>query len=123
MDAFIPSEAAISPAQWPPTDEQIRRFASTGFSRAGYQIPRAFLNGTTDYLRQQPLPDRLAVLGRPLLVIFGEDDRRWRASSAADYLAVPGARVELLPGVGHTPILQDPERTAALLLSFTVRTG
>ncbi|WP_323177940.1 alpha/beta fold hydrolase [Streptomyces sp. NBC_00083] len=62
---------------------------------------------------------RLTALGNPLLVIFGEDDRRWRSSSAADYRAVPGARVELLPGLGHSPLLEDPPRTAAPLLAFT----
>ncbi|MFE6631885.1 alpha/beta fold hydrolase, partial [Streptomyces rochei] len=45
-------------------------------------------------------------------------DRRWRPASAADYRVVPGARVELLPGAGHTPILEEPRRTAALLLDF-----
>jgi pimeloyl-ACP methyl ester carboxylesterase len=135
MDAFIaPESAAIGPSQWPPTDEQIRQFASTGFGRAGYQIPQevvddlrgtsyhvfaALMQAPRDYLKQQALPDRLAVLGKPLLVIFGEDDRRWRSSSAADYRAVPGARVELLPRLGHSPILEDPPRTATPLLAFT----
>ncbi|GIH59743.1 alpha/beta fold hydrolase [Microbispora siamensis] len=135
MDAFIaPESAAIAPSQWPPTDEQLRRFASTGFSRAGYRIPpelldevrimtyhtlTATMQGTRDYLEQRALPDRLAVLGKPLLVIFGEDDRRWRSSSAADYRVVPGAEVELLPGLGHSPILEGPGRTARSLLAFT----
>ncbi|MBT2233703.1 alpha/beta fold hydrolase [Nonomuraea sp. NEAU-A123] len=134
LNAFIPSEsAAIEPAQWPPTDEQIRQFASTGFSRAGYQIPQELLDevramtyhtltatmqGTRHYLEQQALPDRLTALGKPLLVIFGEDDRRWRSSSAADYRTVPGANVELLPGLGHSPILEDPPRIATPLLAF-----
>ncbi|GLY85809.1 alpha/beta fold hydrolase [Actinoallomurus iriomotensis] len=135
LNAFIAPETA-APSQWPPTDEQLRLFASTGFSRAGYQIPEELLDdargmthhtltatmrATTSYLEQQALPERLAVLGKPLLVIFGEDDRRWRSSSAADYRAVPGARIELLPGLGHSPLLEDPPRTAALLLAFTVR--
>lgn len=73
-----------------------------------------------DYLKQRALPDRLTALGKPLLVIFGMEDRRWRSySSAAEYRAVPGARVELLPGVGHSPMLEDPPRTAAPLLAFT----
>ncbi|GAA0930766.1 alpha/beta fold hydrolase [Nonomuraea longicatena] len=134
LDAFIEAgSAAVGLTQWPPADEQIRRFASTGFSRAGARIPQQLLDemramtyhtltatmqATTDYLKQQPLPERLAVLGKPLLVIFGEDDRRWRSSSAADYRVVPGARVELLPGLGHSPILEDPQRTAAPLLAF-----
>jgi pimeloyl-ACP methyl ester carboxylesterase len=134
MDAFIaPQSAAIGPSQWPLTDEQIRQFASTGFSRPGYQIPQELLDevrsmtyhtltmtmkASRDYLEQQALPDRLTVLGKPLLAIFGEEDRRWRSSSAADYRVVPGARVELLPGVGHSPILEDPPLTAAPLLAF-----
>lgn len=133
MDAFIaPGPTAFHPAQWPPTDEQIRQFASTGF-RAGYKVPQelvdelrgmtyhavtAAMQASTAYLNQRALPDRLMALGKPLQVIFGDQDRRWRPSSAADYRVVPGAKVELLPGAGHTPILEDPPRTAALLLSF-----
>ncbi|MEV4108460.1 alpha/beta fold hydrolase [Nonomuraea sp. NPDC049695] len=135
LDAFIaPGSAAVGPSQWPPTDEQLRRLASTAFSRVGYQIPQDVLDevrhmtphtltttmqATRDYMEQRPLPDRLATLGKPLLVIFGEDDRRWRSSSAADYRAVPGAEVELLPGLGHSPMLEDPPRTAAPLLAFS----
>ncbi|MFG2129302.1 alpha/beta fold hydrolase [Streptomyces sp. NPDC048751] len=135
LDAFIATEsAAIGPSQWPPIDEQLRRFASTGFSRAGYKIPEELLDdvrgmthhslttsmrATRSYLEQRPLPDRLTGVGKPLLVIFGEDDRRWRSSSASDYRAVPGARVELLPGLGHSPLLEDPPRTATSLLAFT----
>jgi pimeloyl-ACP methyl ester carboxylesterase len=52
-------------------------------------------------------------------VIFGEDDLRWRSSSAAEYRAIPGATVEMLPGVGHSPNLEDPPRTAVPLLAFT----
>ena len=135
LDAFLaPQAGAIEPSQWPPSDEQLRQFASTAFSRAGYQIPQelvdelrgldyhaftAAMQGTRSYLAQRALPDRLMGLGIPLLVIFGADDRRWRSSSAADYRVVPGAKVEMLPGLGHTPILEDPPRTAEPLLAFT----
>ncbi|MEU9184484.1 alpha/beta fold hydrolase [Streptomyces sp. NPDC048484] len=133
MDAFIaPGPTGIDPAQWPPTDEQIRRFASTGF-RAGYQVPQelvdelrgmtyhaltAAMQASIAYLNQRALPDRLVAVGKPLQVIFGDQDRRWRPSSAVDYRVVPGAEVDMLPGAGHTPILEDPPRTAALLLPF-----
>ncbi|MFG6198121.1 alpha/beta fold hydrolase [Nonomuraea sp. JJY05] len=139
LGAFIaPDPAGPGPSQWPPTDEQLRRFASTGFSRAGYQIPHELLDevramtfhtfattmqATRHYMEQRALPDRLRGLGKPLLVIFGEDDRRWRSSSASDYRAVPGAKVELLPGLGHSPLLEDPPRTAAPLLAFTAIHG
>ncbi|MBH5333736.1 alpha/beta hydrolase [Streptomyces pactum] len=134
MDAFIaPASAPIDPARWPPSDEQIRRFASTGF-REGYQVPRelidelrgmsphaitAAMQASIAYLNQRALPARLAALGKPLRVIFGEQDRRWRPSSAEDYRVVPGAEIDLLPGAGHTPILEEPVRTAELLLPFT----
>ncbi|MFE1014812.1 alpha/beta fold hydrolase [Streptomyces sp. NPDC058794] len=133
VDAFVaPDAPGLDPARWPPTDEQIRRFASTGF-RAGHRIPQelvddlrgmtyhavtAAMRASTAYVDEQPLPGRLAVLGKPLLMIFGDQDRRWRPSSAADYRAVPGAEVEMLPGAGHTPILEEPRRTADLLLAF-----
>ncbi|MGW7596108.1 alpha/beta fold hydrolase, partial [Streptomyces rubiginosohelvolus] len=126
LGAFIATgSGAAGPTQWPPSDEQIRQLASTGFSRPGYRVPDALLDevramtphsftatmqATRAYMAERALPERLAVLGKPLLVLFGEDDRRWRSSSAADYRAVPGARVDLLPGLGHSPILEDPPR-------------
>lgn len=70
------------------------------------------------YLAERDLPSRLLSVGRPLLVIFGTEDKRWDPASADAYRAVPGARLELLPGVGHTPMLEDPTSTARLLDEF-----
>ncbi|MFC4907657.1 alpha/beta fold hydrolase [Actinomadura gamaensis] len=134
LHAYIAPPMAIEPSQWPDlTDEQLREFASSAFSRAGYTIPRELLDevremtfhslvstmqGTSEYLTEKALPDRLACLGKPLLVIFGEDDRRWRPSSAAEYGIVPDARIVMLPGIGHSPMLEDPPSTAAQISSF-----
>ena len=71
-----------------------------------------------DYLAERGIPDRLAGVGKPLLVIFGAGDRRWDPASAADYSVVPEVAIEVLPGVGHSPNIEDPARTAALLLDF-----
>jgi pimeloyl-ACP methyl ester carboxylesterase len=115
------------------TKATVRKGARSGFTRP-IEIPdhivqdvlgmtyRAFagtMRAPLDYMSQRSLADRLTTLKLPLLVIFGSDDKRWRSSSAAGYRAVPGARVELLPGVGHTPILEDPQTTGTLLLEFT----
>jgi pimeloyl-ACP methyl ester carboxylesterase len=82
--------------------------------RAFTQSPRASLA----YIGQRSMPARLAELDARVLVIFGTEDRRWRSASAESYRAVPNARVELLRGVGHTPMLEEPEITAKLLLDY-----
>ncbi|MFG7942521.1 alpha/beta fold hydrolase [Streptomyces cacaoi] len=141
LDAFLPQGPAAGLPLLPVvgrllwglrTDSLIRKAAATAVTR-DVEIPQAVVDdvsrmshhvfaaaqrGAADYLQERPLPDRLAGLGIPLLVIFGDSDRRWRSSSAADYRAVPGATIELLPGVGHSPPLEDPQRTAELLLAF-----
>ena len=119
------------------TDASVRKAVRTGFTRP-LDIPDAFIEhalemthrdfvgamrGPLNYLGQRSLPDRLTTLGIPLLVIFGADDQRWRSSLASAYHAVPGARVELLPGIGHTPMLEDPQTTGTLLLDFAAAVG
>jgi pimeloyl-ACP methyl ester carboxylesterase len=114
------------------TGPMTRQALTTGFGR-GYAIPQRLVDdvravtyhaftatsqAAVEYLEQRSLPDRLAALDLPLLVIFGAEDRRCRSSSAADYRAVPGARVEVLNGVGHSPMVEDPPRTAAVLQAF-----
>lgn len=141
LDAFIAggiagrlgSAPVLGSLLWRLRSESLmRRGLASGFSRDGYEVPQRIVDdvlgmthhGFTATSRAaeryllRAMPDRLRALGMPLLVIFGEEDHRWRSSSAADYRVVPGARVELLPGVGHSPMLEDPPRTAALLLAF-----
>jgi pimeloyl-ACP methyl ester carboxylesterase len=84
-----------------------------------YRAFRAVLRRNAAYVTERGVPDRLAVLDVPVLVLFGAADPRWNPSSAHWYEAVPGARVEMLPGVGHIPMLEDPETTSKLLLGFT----
>jgi pimeloyl-ACP methyl ester carboxylesterase len=79
--------------------------------------------GSLAYMGQHSLPDRLAALGVPVLVIFGTEDARYLSSSAVDYRIVPDAHVELLPGVGHTPMMEDPQATGTLLLEFAAAAG
>ncbi|TWJ20127.1 alpha/beta fold hydrolase [Micromonospora endolithica] len=115
------------------TDGMIRQGLSTAFAPGSetpqqlvddargmtYRALTATSRASDDYLKARPVPDRLTALGKPLLVIFGEQDQRWHSSTAALYGTVAGSRVELLPGVGHSPMIEDPAQTAALLLTFT----
>jgi pimeloyl-ACP methyl ester carboxylesterase len=146
IDAFVSEGVAgrllltpvVGQALWRlRTDAIVRRSMSTAVSSPGYEFPHQLVDdvrGMTyhaltatsraadDYLEEQPLPDRLSGLDTPLLVLFGKADRRWQPSSAEDYRAVPGARIEMLADVGHSPMLEDPPRTADLLLGFAAAT-
>ncbi|MFE4329815.1 alpha/beta fold hydrolase [Streptomyces sp. NPDC056831] len=119
------------------TDSVIRDALSTAFTRK-VRIPDQFITdirgmtyrsltatdeASSAYVKERPIPDRLAGLGLPTLVIFGSQDRRWQPSSAQDYRRVPHARIEILDGVGHTPMLEDPDTTGALLHGFALETA
>ncbi|MCW3842332.1 alpha/beta fold hydrolase [Micromonospora yasonensis] len=84
-----------------------------------YRAFRTVLRRNTAYISERSVPERVAALEVPVLVIFGTADRRWKPSSAHQYDAVPTARVEVLPGVGHMPMFEAPETTSKLLLGFT----
>ncbi len=72
-----------------------------------------------DYTDERPLDERLTAIGVPLLVIFGAEDQIYDADEALPrYEDVPGARIELIEGAGHSPNVEAPEELAALILSF-----
>lgn len=83
-----------------------------------YRTFRKVLRCNAAYVAERSVPKRLADLDVPVLVIFGAADPRYEPSSAHQYDMVPNALVEMLPGVGHVPILEAPETTTALLLGF-----
>ncbi|MGY5124216.1 alpha/beta fold hydrolase [Streptomyces nigrescens] len=119
------------------SDSMIRDAASTAFTRKvripdpmiadirgmTYRSLTATAEASTAYLKEWPIPDRLAGLDLPALVIFGSQDRRWQPSSAQDYRRVPHARIEILDGIGHTPMFEAPDTTGALLHGFAVETA
>ncbi len=75
-------------------------------------------------LARRGLDDRLRDLGRPALVILGALDQIYPAGPArARYARVPGLRVEVLPGSGHSPVLEQPEETARLIREFVAGPG
>lgn len=88
-----------------------------------YRTLRAVLRGNTAYITERTVPERLAALRLPVLVVFGGADPRWEPASAHQYDTVPDARVHVLPGVGHLPMAEAPGATADLLLGFTAAPG
>lgn len=64
-------------------------------------------------------PFELERIATRVLLIWGDRDRMVFHRGASDVLdVVPGSRLELLPGVGHCPQVEAPDRFAALLLGF-----
>jgi pimeloyl-ACP methyl ester carboxylesterase len=86
-----------------------------------YRTFRTVLRRNMEYIAERSVPERLAALDVPVpvLAVFGAADPRWEPSSVHQYDAVPNARVEQLPGVGHLPMLEAPEATSKLLLDFS----
>ncbi|MCE9544362.1 MAG: alpha/beta fold hydrolase [Planctomycetia bacterium] len=68
----------------------------------------------------QPTYKRLAELKPvpPLLVIFGSLDAIVPVENAKLFDRVPGARVEIIDGVGHSPIVESPAQTVKLIEEF-----
>ncbi|WP_243718236.1 alpha/beta hydrolase [Actinomadura sp. 7K534] len=142
MDALLPQPLILRILLGPPagrllwplrSDAMIRKGVQATAARAvdvpdrliaemrgtTYRAFRTVSRRNTAYITEQDVPGRLAELEVPVLVLFGAADPRWKPSSARQYEKVPGARIEMLPGVGHIPMLEAPEMTAGLLLDFT----
>jgi pimeloyl-ACP methyl ester carboxylesterase len=77
-------------------------------------------NAGDDFLEEESVPPRLTAKGVPLLVIQGAEDQLFDAQTEAEaFDAVPGSRVEVLEGVGHSAMVEDPEAVAELILPFS----
>jgi pimeloyl-ACP methyl ester carboxylesterase len=62
--------------------------------------------------------------GLPTLLIWGEEDRIIPvAHGHAAHDAVPGSRLEVLPGVGHFPHVESPRAVVDILDDFISTTG
>jgi pimeloyl-ACP methyl ester carboxylesterase len=146
LDAFLPQPVVLRVLLAPPlgpllwrrrSDAMIRRAIGATCARpvdipddlvadlhaTTYRTTRTVLRRNTAYITERSVPERLAALAIPVLVIFGGADPRWDPSSAHQYDAVPNARVDLLPGVGHIPMLEAPGATSELLVRFTASTS
>jgi pimeloyl-ACP methyl ester carboxylesterase len=91
--------------------EDFRRQTYTSFDEAG--------QAETDFLDEEPLDSRLRGSGVPVLAIFGAEEQLYDPEKAlAAYGALPGAETALVQGAGHSPNVEKPAQTAALVLGF-----
>lgn len=119
------------------TDDTIREMLGQGFA-PGFPVPEKFVadfkqltyaafrtghDGNIAYETEKPVVERLAALEPvpPLLAIFGSRDALIAPESAKLYEHVPGARMVILDGPGHSPMVEAPEKTLALIKDFLAR--
>lgn len=108
-------EVAFAPGFEVP-DEFVEDVKRMNFS-AYDDSPTAF----DDYTKEEPLDRRMRDTGKPLLVIMGAEEQiiDEPAKRLAEYRAtVPGAKTKLIAGAGHSPNVEKPAETAALVLGF-----
>ncbi len=96
--------------------EDFRAMTYTSFKQAS--------EANEDFVEEVPLDARLRTAAVPLLSIFGEQDQLCNpVESQAAYESVPGARIAEIRGAGHSPNVERPEQTAALIEEFVVDAG
>ncbi|BAS26099.1 alpha/beta fold hydrolase [Limnochorda pilosa] len=79
----------------------------------------SLVTGVTLMLPDAFLYPRLDRLGLPTLVIWGSEDRTFPLQDGRDAAArIPGARLEILDGIGHVPMQESPEEFNRRLLAF-----
>lgn len=84
--------------------------------RAG---PEALIHQNEAVMARPDLRPALPRIGCPLLAVVGEADRLTPPEHAREITAaVPGARLEIVPGAGHLPSWEQPARVNALLLRW-----
>jgi pimeloyl-ACP methyl ester carboxylesterase len=132
----LPFKPVIGEALWRiKPDFSIRNGLKVAFA-PGFSVPDEFVEdvkrmtysaytGSHDafdeYTNEEPLPERAAALHKPLLAIMGAEEQIAsdpRESLAAYSAAVPTAKTKLIAGAGHSPEVEQPDQTAALILGF-----
>ena len=116
------------------SDAAIRRGLSQGFA-PNFIIPEKFVadlrqltycafrkahNESIAYRTSRPPYDRLAALkpSPPLLVIFGSLDAIVPPEHANLFERVPGVKIAMIEGAGHSPMVEAPAKTLKLIEDF-----
>ncbi|MDH6116506.1 pimeloyl-ACP methyl ester carboxylesterase [Kitasatospora sp. GAS204A] len=88
-------------------------------------VPQALLAMGERLVGQADRTDELAAVPLPKLYVSGEADYAWPVEEQARTAERLGSRHVVVPGAGHSPNAEQPDRTAAELLAFwsSVTTG
>jgi len=125
-DFFALTPAEVAERSWAnPAGHQIDLAGMTDAQRAVFAGNRAALLAYGGQAMADPsLAGRLAGIGAPTLVIWGEADRIVTPDFGKEYAAaIPGATFRLVPEAGHLPQLENPEAVLALFGEFAGSAG
>ncbi|MDI9240162.1 alpha/beta hydrolase [Lysobacter sp. LF1] len=82
------------------------------WNRDGMTTADAFFHYYGHFTRdQQFFEANVERLGTPVRVIWGERDLYIRPDMGVEFAKKAGVEIDVLPGIGHFPHLQDPQRT------------
>lgn len=102
---------------WPATDVLARRAISR--AHANDQIFQDIYQESEAARYSQGFSNIFSRLTMPAFVIWGEKDRVLHVSSVDEFFKyIPDVQVDVLPNIGHAPMLEVPEQTAILLNEF-----
>jgi pimeloyl-ACP methyl ester carboxylesterase len=116
------------------TDDTIRRGLAQGFA-PGFPVPEKFVadlkqltytafrsahEDSIAYRTSKPSNQRLAALTPvpPLLALTGTEDAIVPPEHAKYFSEVPGAKIVLIEGSGHSPMVEKPAKTLELIRGF-----
>ncbi len=130
----LPFKPVIGQTLWRiKPDFSIRNGLEVAFA-PGFKVPDAFVDDVKqmtysaytgsheafdDYTGEEALPQRAAATGKPVLAIMGAEEQIAKdpEKALAAYRAA-GAQTKLIQGAGHSPEVEKPTETAALVLAF-----
>ncbi len=130
---FVP---VIGDALWRIKPDFVTRKGLEVAFAPGFQVPDAFVENVNemtytaynrsaqdsdDYSKEEGLAQRMKESGKPLLVIMGAEEQIIDDPPArlAEYRQIyPGTKTKLIQGAGHSPNVEKPAQTAALVLAF-----
>jgi 3-oxoadipate enol-lactonase len=127
-------ETARSKGLAPMVDAIMERWFSPGFRKdrpvelAGWRNlflrtdPQGYAN-TCATLRDTDLSASIAAITAPTLIVAGDADLAAPLELVRNGLAIPGARLEVIEGVGHLPSLEQPVILTGLIQHFLKEVG